>query len=297
MAQIIGKYAAKKMLASQLNKNKKKHNAEPAGEYDPYYARIPDPRRPGKTKKVKKQIPDYLDDNDAVILAKVRSRAYKWDMALFDLFGVRFGWGSVIGLAPFIGDFIDCFVALLVVKSCMKVTGGLSNATLMLMLLNVAIDFGIGFVPILGDLADAAFKANCKNVRLLEKELDKKYKPKAVTEEEKRQREEYRRSGMHWQQPEPATVYEDFSDEEGDRADLAGARPVHGGTAGAAPMREPTRPQAARAPDERRGDAPPPYKKSWFGGKKQAPGDVEMGRNNGTAADGHGPSRQGSRRT
>jgi len=33
MAQMVGKYAAKKLLSSQMNKNKDKHNAEPAGSY------------------------------------------------------------------------------------------------------------------------------------------------------------------------------------------------------------------------------------------------------------------------
>lgn len=61
---------------------------------------IPDPRKPGKMKKVKKQVPVYIPEHDAMILAKMRKRAYSLDMALFDAFGMRFGWSSVIGIVP-----------------------------------------------------------------------------------------------------------------------------------------------------------------------------------------------------
>jgi len=60
---------------------------------------VKDPRT-GKTKKVHKQVPAYIPDHDAVILAKMRKRAYKLDMALFTIAGIRFGWSSVIGLIP-----------------------------------------------------------------------------------------------------------------------------------------------------------------------------------------------------
>jgi hypothetical protein len=42
------------------------------------------------------------------------------------------------------------------------------------MQLNMIIDFGIGLVPFIGDLADAIYKCNSKNVVLLEKELRKR---------------------------------------------------------------------------------------------------------------------------
>ena len=49
---------------------------------------------------MKKQVPDYIPEHDAVILAKMRSRAYKLDMCLFNLMGIRFGWSSVVGIIP-----------------------------------------------------------------------------------------------------------------------------------------------------------------------------------------------------
>jgi hypothetical protein len=37
------------------------------------------------------------------------------------------------------------------------------------MVKNSAIDFGLGFVPFIGDIVDVFYKANQKNVRLMEK--------------------------------------------------------------------------------------------------------------------------------
>jgi hypothetical protein len=99
------------------------------------------------------------------------------DMALFEFLGTRFGWSSVIGIVPAAGDAIDAAIALLLVRGCMKVKGGLPMGILIQMLINVAIDFLIGLIPFLGDIADAYFKANTKNCRLLEEHLDSLYKP------------------------------------------------------------------------------------------------------------------------
>lgn len=41
----------------------------------------------------------------------------------------------------------------------------------MRMKMNIAIDFAIGLVPFIGDIADAMYKCNTRNVVLLEKEL------------------------------------------------------------------------------------------------------------------------------
>ena len=66
MAAVIGKYAANKLLGKQMDKYK--HKQVETGN-DPYFAMIPDPKRPGKIKKVKKQVPAYIPEHDATILA------------------------------------------------------------------------------------------------------------------------------------------------------------------------------------------------------------------------------------
>ena len=57
---------------------------------------VEDPKRPGKYKKKKKQIPAYIPEHDAMVLASVRKSAYRLDMCLFSLFGIRFGWEAAI---------------------------------------------------------------------------------------------------------------------------------------------------------------------------------------------------------
>ncbi|OCK82612.1 hypothetical protein K432DRAFT_380285 [Lepidopterella palustris CBS 459.81] len=265
MANAIGKYAAKKLLRKQMDRYKTK---EVGGDKDPYFAMVKNPRN-GKMKKVKKQIPDYIPEHDAKILAKMRSRAYKLDMCLFNFMGIRFGWSSVIGLIPAFGDVIDALLAFLLFLRCRKVECGLGNGLELYMMINIIVDFGIGLVPFIGDLGDAAFKANTRNLRLLEERLDKVYKPKAQQQAEASMRPEDR--------PQPATVYEDFSDEDND---MKGPPPAYDGSGGVRV------PQPARVRSEReRRDEPPAPKRSGTGGrgwlnggsKRERERDVEMG--------------------
>jgi hypothetical protein len=176
---------------------------------DPYYEEIPHPTKPNKTKKVKKQIPAYIPSHDADVLAKARKTAYRLDYALFTIFGMRFGWSSVIGLVPAVGDVADAALSLNLIRGMRKVECGLPSGVLIMMLVNMAIDFIVGLVPFIGDLADAAVKANGKNVRLLEEHLDKVYKPSALKEEDAKLPRERR--------PRPASVYVDFDDEREER--------------------------------------------------------------------------------
>ena len=176
---------------------------------DPYYEEIPHPTKPNKTKKVKKQIPAYIPSHDADILAKARKTAYRLDFCLFSMFGMRFGWSSVIGLVPAIGDAADAALSLNLIRGMRKVECGLPASVLVMMLVNMAIDFLVGLVPFIGDLADAAVKANGKNVRLLEEHLDKVYKPAELKEKDAKLPRERR--------PRPASVYVDFDDEREER--------------------------------------------------------------------------------
>ncbi|KAK3708548.1 hypothetical protein LTR37_011443 [Vermiconidia calcicola] len=218
MAAAVGKFAANKLLKKEMAKYREKN---PEGGHDPYFAYIEDPRKPGKMKKVKKTIPAYIPEHDAEILAKVRRRAYRLDMCLFNLLGIRFGWEAVIGIVPVAGDAIGVLMALMIFKMCCEVEGGLDQSTKTRMLLNIAIDFAVGLVPFVGDLADAAFKCNTKNLRLLEVALDKKYAPEMRRDErrfagvDKEQRRKKRASGIFRpDDPPPATVFEDYSDDE-----------------------------------------------------------------------------------
>jgi hypothetical protein len=173
---------------------------------DPFYQMIPNPKKPGKFKKVKKQIPSYIPTHDAEILAKARKRAYKLDFCLFNFLGFRFGWSSVIGLVPAVGDGVDALLAIRLIFLMRSCTGGLPNMVFAWMVINMIVDFAVGLIPFVGDLADAAIKCNSKNVRLFEEHLDKTYKPK--------QQQDLDDALPADRRPRPATIYEDFSDDE-----------------------------------------------------------------------------------
>src|SRR2546423_10091509 len=82
--------------------------------------------------------------------------------------GTRFtiGLDALIGLFPFVGDLIGVAASSYILAEANRM--GVGKAILARMAFNVAIEGVIGIVPIFGDIFDAAWKANVKNVRLLD---------------------------------------------------------------------------------------------------------------------------------
>jgi hypothetical protein len=80
--------------------------------------------------------------------------------------GFRFGLDSLIGLIPGAGDLSTFAVSgyMLVIMA----QNGASGYVLARMTLNILIDAIFGSIPILGDLFDMAFKANMRNMRLMQ---------------------------------------------------------------------------------------------------------------------------------
>jgi hypothetical protein len=78
---------------------------------------------------------------------------------------IRFGADSVLGLIPGGGDFVAMLISLYVVVKAYEM--GAPNHILLKMVGNVAIDTGLGSVPVLGDIFDVFFKSNIKNTDLL----------------------------------------------------------------------------------------------------------------------------------
>jgi hypothetical protein len=68
-------------------------------------------------------------------------------------------------ILPGAGDLIGSVLGLYVVGVALH--RRTSPVIIARMLLNLALDAGFGFVPVLGDIADFAFKANQKNLALL----------------------------------------------------------------------------------------------------------------------------------
>lgn len=73
-----------------------------------------------------------------------------------------------------VGDALDALMAFMVMRTCQQIEGGLPADVKAKMYFNIILDFGVGLVPILGDVADALFRANTRNAVVLEKYLREK---------------------------------------------------------------------------------------------------------------------------
>jgi hypothetical protein len=82
---------------------------------------------------------------------------------------IRFGIDALIGLVPGIGDLISTALSLFIVREARAL--GAPRWMVARMLGNVAFDTVVGAVPLLGDVADVAFRANRRNVAMLRKHL------------------------------------------------------------------------------------------------------------------------------
>ena len=79
----------------------------------------------------------------------------------------RFGLDAIIGLVPGLGDVAGSVASATLIFEAARL--GASKSVLARMMVNVGIETLFGAVPALGDLFDAAFKANARNLRLLER--------------------------------------------------------------------------------------------------------------------------------
>lgn len=79
--------------------------------------------------------------------------------------GIRVGLDALIGLIPGAGDAITTGIQGYIIYESWKL--GATRQQMTRMFGNVAIDFAVGLIPGIGDLADVAFKANVRNLRIM----------------------------------------------------------------------------------------------------------------------------------
>ncbi len=82
---------------------------------------------------------------------------------------IRFGLDALLGLIPGVGDVAGGLASGFVLVESARL--GASHRTLVRMLGNIVVEVLVGAAPILGDLFDVGWKANARNVDLLEAEL------------------------------------------------------------------------------------------------------------------------------
>jgi hypothetical protein len=79
--------------------------------------------------------------------------------------GFRVGIDAIIGLVPGIGDAVGALISAYIINEARGM--GAPRSVLMRMMGNVMLETVIGAIPFAGDLFDAAFKANTRNLALL----------------------------------------------------------------------------------------------------------------------------------
>jgi hypothetical protein len=104
----------------------------------------------------------------------------KWAVLLDSAFQVpgtnmRFGLDPIVGLFPGAGDLVTGFFSILILLHSVRLR--IPKIVIARMLLNTGLDLLVGAVPLLGDLFDAGFKANLRNLSLLERHAQRRVRP------------------------------------------------------------------------------------------------------------------------
>jgi len=83
--------------------------------------------------------------------------------------GLKVGFDPIIGLIPGVGDLIATIISayIIILATQFRLPKGLLGT----MIMNVALEFVVGTIPLFGDIFDAYFKSNVRNLDLLEKHL------------------------------------------------------------------------------------------------------------------------------
>lgn len=119
-----------------------------------------------------------IRESDARTLAALR----KWSVLLDSAFRVpgtqmTFGLDPILGLIPGLGDLTTPLFAGVLLLHAVRMK--IPRVVQLRMVTNAAIDLAIGIVPVVGDLFDFGWKANLKNLALLERHAHIGSKPTA----------------------------------------------------------------------------------------------------------------------
>jgi len=79
----------------------------------------------------------------------------------------RIGLDPIVGLIPGLGDLVSPLFTLAILWQARDL--GVPRLVQLRMIVNVAVDAILGAVPVIGDLFDVAWKANLRNLALLER--------------------------------------------------------------------------------------------------------------------------------
>jgi hypothetical protein len=99
-------------------------------------------------------------------LRRIRFLSQLLDQSIVLPGGYRIGLDPIVGLIPWIGDLIGTVCSSYLIYEAARL--GIPNRVILRMMGNVFVDAMGGEVPFLGDLFDAVWKSNIRNLRLVE---------------------------------------------------------------------------------------------------------------------------------
>ncbi len=103
-------------------------------------------------------------------MKRLRSLSRLLDSAIPLPGGYRIGLDGLVGLIPGIGDVAGGVASSYIIIESARL--GASTPTLLRMVFNVLLETFVGIIPFVGDLFDFVWKANEKNMDLMEKQLN-----------------------------------------------------------------------------------------------------------------------------
>lgn len=110
-------------------------------------------------------------DNEADVRNEVRKISEYLDSKYRLPFGWKVGWDGILGIIPGVGDLLtNAFSFYIIYKAAII---GCPPSIILRMGLNVVIDNVLDAVPLLGNIFDFVWKANNKNVALMDRYLDR----------------------------------------------------------------------------------------------------------------------------
>ena len=115
--------------------------------------------------------PTLQDTNSRRALQRLRGLSRILDNAIaIPGIGYRVGLDPLIGLLPGGGDLMAGLISIYVVVEAARL--GVPAATLGRMGLNILTEVILGTIPMVGDIFDVVWKANARNVSLLERHIE-----------------------------------------------------------------------------------------------------------------------------
>ena len=91
---------------------------------------------------------------------------------------VRFGWDPILGLIPGLGDLVGPLYSAVILVTAIQL--GIPRIVQLRMLLTAMVDVAVGVIPVVGDLFDVVWKANKRNMALLERHAHAPRPPSAA---------------------------------------------------------------------------------------------------------------------